>query len=138
MYMLDTNVMSELRKLRRADPNVSLWAGSVESDSLYLSAMTIFEIEIGILRVARSNAAHAAIYHEWLHQNVLPSFVGRILPMDEHVALLFARMMTPKTRPYRDALIAATAQHHGYAVVTRNVRDFSDLPVRVINPWDFA
>jgi len=137
MYVLDTNVVSELRKLRRASPSVLRWAETVQSSGLFLSAMTLFEIELGILKITRSDAKQAAIYRAWLDDNVLPTFSGKILPMDERVAVLFAHLMTPKTRPYRDAVIAATAQHYGYTVVTRNVRDFADLPVKIINPWDF-
>jgi predicted nucleic acid-binding protein len=138
MFVLDTNVISELRKSGRADPSVVGWSKSVSNAEQYLSAMAIFEVELGILKVGRTNKAQATIFRTWLEDTVIPAFSGRILPIDEQVAVLFAHIMAPKTRPYRDAMIAATAQRHGFAVVTRNVRDFIELPVRVINPWEFS
>jgi predicted nucleic acid-binding protein len=138
MYVLDTNVISELRKLKRVDRAVLRWLESVPIEAQYLSAISIFEVELGIIKAERTNNEEAIAYKTWLNRKVLPSFAGRILPLNEKIAVVFARMMAPKTRPYRDAIIAATAQHHGYAVVTRNVRDFVELPVRVINPWEFT
>lgn len=140
MYIIDTNVISELRKANagRAHQSVVLWSNSVSSSEIFLSAVAVFELEMGILKIAHRNDGQYRRLKDWFSEGVLPSFAGRILPIDENVALLFARLMTPRTRPYRDALIAATAQHHGYAVVTRNTRDFDDLPVRVINPWTFS
>jgi len=137
MYILDTNVVSELRKKRsgRADMRVIRWADNIAPAQLYLSAVTIFEIEIGIQRLVLRGDQVDRI-RVWLTEHVLAAFSDRILPIDEHVAMLFARMMVPVTRPYRDTLIAATAQHHGYAVVTRNTKDFQELPVRLINPWE--
>jgi predicted nucleic acid-binding protein len=138
MYLLDTNVISELRKSARATPSVVRWSESISSAEQYLSAMTIFEVELGILKIGRTDEAQAGRLRAWLNNQILPAFSGRILPIDENVALNFARIMTPKTRPYRDALIASTAEYHGYTIVTRNVRDFAELPVKLINPWDFA
>ena len=138
MYILDTNVISELRKKRsgRAHPAVVGWAESVIPAQLYLSAVTVFEIEIGIQQLAlRGDQANGL--RIWLTDQVLLAFANHILAIDEHVAMLFARMMVPTTRPYRDTLIAATAQHHNYTLVTRNTKDFKDLPVRVLNPWEF-
>lgn len=136
MYILDTNVVSELRKkpARRADPNVIRWSENVVPAQLYLSAVTIFEIEMGIQRLSWRGDEVGRL-RKWLTDHVLAAFSDRILPIDHHVARLFARMMVPITRPYRDTLIAATAQHHGYTVVTRNTRDFEDLPIRILNPW---
>lgn len=138
MYIFDTNVISELRKISsgRADKAVVQWALSIPSSDVFLSAITVYEIKIGILKLASRNPEESQRLHTWLSQTIVPSFPGRILPLDEQVALLLAEMMALRTHPYRDAIIAATAQHHGYAVVTRNVRDFEALPVRVINPWE--
>ena len=140
MYIVDTNVISELRKANsgRADPAVVGWANSVVPTDLFLSAVAIFELEMGILKIAGRNDDHYRRLSAWFSGHIMSTFANRILPIDENVALLFARIMTPRTRPYRDALIAATAQHHGYAVVTRNIRDFIELPMRAINPWDFT
>ena len=136
MYILDTNVVSELRKTQsgRADAGVIAWSESVAPAQLYLSAVTIFEIELGIQRLSRRGDQIDRL-RLWLTDHVLRAFDGRILPIDEHVALFFARMMVPDTRPYRDTLIAATAQHHGYTVVTRNLKDFEGLPICLLNPW---
>ncbi|MBX9458469.1 MAG: type II toxin-antitoxin system VapC family toxin [Rhizobium sp.] len=137
MYILDTNVVSELRKKqsRRADPNVIRWAESVVPAQIYLSVVTIFEIEIGIQRLSLRGDEVDRL-QRWLSDQVLIAFAERILPIDQHIAMLFATTMVPTTRPYRDTLIAATAQHHGYTVVTRNTRDFDGLPIRLLNPWE--
>lgn len=137
MYILDTNIVSELRKKQsgRADAHVIEWAESIPPAQFYLSAVTIFEIEIGIQRLAL-RGDQAGRLRTWLTDHVLQAFSGRLLAIDQHVAMLFARMMVPTTRPYRDTLIAATAQHHGYTVVTRNTKDFAGLPVRLLNPWE--
>jgi len=137
MYILDTNIVSELRKKqsRRADAGVIAWAESIPPGQLYLSAVTIFEIEIGIQRLSLRGDQTDRL-RVWLTDHVLQAFSGRLLAIDQHVAMLFARMMVPTTRPYRDTLIAATAQHHGYTVVTRNVKDFAGLPIKIVNPWE--
>jgi toxin FitB len=137
MYILDTNVVSELRKKQsgRTDTNVLKWAEKLAPAQLYLSAVTIFEIEIGIQRLAL-RGDQADRIRLWLTDHVLTAFADRILPVDQHVAMLFARMMVPVTRPYRDTLIAATAQHHGYTIATRNTNYFQGLPIRILNPWE--
>ncbi|MBL7237783.1 MAG: type II toxin-antitoxin system VapC family toxin, partial [Komagataeibacter hansenii] len=121
MFLLDTNVVSELRKIRagKADPNVALWADSMEADDLYLSAITVMELETGILRVERRDGATGTILRTWLEQHVRPAFEGRIFPVDTSVALRCARLHVPDPRSERDALIAATALVHGKTVVTR-------------------
>ena len=137
MFILDTNVVSELRKSKtgRADPNVVRWSHTVVPAQLYVSAVTVFEIEIGIQRLLLRGDEVERL-RTWLTDHVLIAFAERILPIDQHVAMLFAKMMVPTTRPYRDTLIAATAQQHGYTVVTRNIKDFDGLPIRLINPWE--
>jgi len=137
MFVLDTNVVSELRKVRfgKADPNVAVWADRVDAGSLYLSAITIQELEIGILLAERKDPAQGAIFREWMGKHVLPAFAGRILPVDSAVALRSARLHVPNPRPVRDGLIAATSLVHGMSVVTRNVADFEPMGVDVLNPW---
>lgn len=137
MYLLDTNVISELRKVRpgKADPNVARWADSVDAADLFVSAITIQELEIGILLAERKDAPKGAILRTWMNQHVLPAFAERILPVDVAVALRSAVLHVPEPRPVRDALIAATALVHGMPVVTRNVLDFEPTGVAVINPW---
>ena len=136
MYILDTNVVSELRKVRlgKADPNVARWADSVATHELYVSAITIQEIEIGVLLAERRDPQQGALLRTWLHQHVLPAFAERILPVDTAVALLSARHHVPDPKPLRDGLIAATALAHGMIVVTRNAVDFAGS-VRTFNPW---
>ncbi len=138
MFLLDTNVVSELRKIRlgRADANVARWADSVETVDLYLSSITVQELEIGVLLAERRDPAQGAVFRAWLDQHVLPAFTGRILPVDTAVALRSARLHVPNPRPVRDGLIAATALVHGMTVVTRNVADFEPCGVAWLNPWD--
>lgn len=138
MYVLDTNVVSELRKAKagKADPGVVRWAGSVPVGTLFLSAISILELETGILLLERRDAKQAGVLKEWFNKHVLPSFAGRILPVDCAVALQCARLHIPDPRAERDALIAATALVHGMSVVTRNVADFTTTGVAIINPWD--
>jgi predicted nucleic acid-binding protein len=138
MFILDTNVVSELRKVRlgKADENVAKWADSVTTPDLYLSVVTIQELEIGVLLAERRDAEKGAIFRTWLNSHVLPAFEGRILPVDLAVALQSAKLHVPDPHPVRDGLIAATALVHGMAVVTRNVDDFKRTGVPILNPWD--
>jgi predicted nucleic acid-binding protein len=139
MYILDTNVVSELRKSRtgKADVNVVAWARSVPAASLFLSSITILELEKGILLLDRRDPSQSLILREWLDNHVLPTFSARILSIDTAVAKCCARLHVPDPSPDRDALIGATALVHGMYVVTRNVSDFESMGVNVINPWDF-
>lgn len=138
MLLLDTNVVSELRKVRagRADKNVALWAESVATNDLYLSAITIQELEIGVLLSERRDPSQGALFRNWLSLHVLPAFAGRIVPVDTAVATRSAALHVPDPRPFRDSLIAATALVHAMTLVTRNVADFQASGVALINPWD--
>lgn len=137
MFLLDTNVVSELRKVRlgRADQHVARWADSVEATDLYLSVITIQELEIGVLLVERRDPAQGTTLRTWLNGHVLPAFDSRILDVDTAIAQRSARLNVPEPRPVRDGLIAATALVHGMTVVTRNVADFLPTGVAVFNPW---
>ena len=137
MFLLDTNVISELRKAGdgKADTNVVAWLSSVDAASFYLSAVTIMEIELGILRVERRDPAQGARLRAWMDQHILPEFADRTLPVDTAVALRCAPLHVPDPRPERDAFIAATALVHGMTVVTRNVADFAPTGVPLLNPW---
>ncbi|MCB5362259.1 type II toxin-antitoxin system VapC family toxin [Pusillimonas sp. CC-YST705] len=138
MYVLDTNVLSELRKVRfgKADANVAAWTESVDAADLFVSAITIMELELGVLSIERKDAAQGAMLRLWLEHHVLPEFSGRTLPIDTAVAQRCARLHVPDKRGERDALIAATALVHGMAVVTRNVADFKPTGVAIVNPWE--
>ena len=137
MFILDTNLVSELRKVRlgKADERVATWADSVDATKLYLSVITIQELEIGVLLAERRDPAQGAMFRTWLNSHVLPAFAGRILPIDTAVAQRSARLHVPNPRPIRDALIAATALVHGMTVATRNVADFESTGVQTLNPW---
>lgn len=138
MYVLDTNVVSELRKVRagKADSKVSAWAQSVDAADLFVSAITIMELELGVLAMERKDATQGALLRTWLERYVLPEFSARTLPVDTAVAQRSARLHVPDRRNERDALIAATALVHGMTVVTRNVTDFQPTEVAILNPWE--
>ena len=138
MYLLNTNVLSEIRKISqgKAHPAVAAWAERVDFDRCYLSVITLLEIEQGILRVRhRGDEAQFARLENWLEGMVLPTFDTRILPVDRHTARVCARLHIPDCRPYNDALIAACAIRHDLTLVTRNTRDFQDLRVPLLNPF---
>jgi toxin FitB len=140
MFVLDTNVVSELRKVRLglADINVTAWTTSVDAADLFVSAITIMELELGVLSIERKDATQGAMLRSWLEQHVLPEFFGRTLPVDTAVAQRCARLHVPDKRGERDALIAATALVHSMTVVTRNVADFEPMGVPFVNPWEVA
>lgn len=138
MFVLDTHVVSELRKARTglADARVTAWATAVAPARLFLSAISLLELETGVLRVERRDRTQGEVLRAWLDRQVLPAFAGRILPVDAAVALCCARLHVPDPRAERDALIAATALTHGMTVVTRNTADFLPLGVALLNPWE--
>lgn len=137
-FLLDTNVVSELRKVRsgRVDLNVAGWADSVPGDSLFLSVITIQEIEIGVLRIERRDQKQGSMLRMWFENHILPAFSGRILDVNVAVARRSAALHVPDVRPIHDTLIAATAFVHGMTLVTRNISDFSTAGVPLVNPWD--
>jgi predicted nucleic acid-binding protein len=137
MYLLDTNLVSELRKIRsgKADRNVAIWADSVDANELYISAITVQELEIGVLLVERRDPTQGALLRTWLDGHVLPAFANRVLSVDLVVALRSAQLHVPDPRPARDCLIAATALVHGMTVVSRNTADFASTGVATLNPW---
>ncbi len=135
MYLLDTNVVSELRKAKKADRSVRVWAQALPTASLYLSAISILELEIGILLIERRDRKQGAVLRAWMDRHVLPAFDGRILAIDTAVARRCAALHVPNPRSDRDALIAATALVHGMKVVTRNVGHFQPTGVATVNPW---
>ncbi|MBL8342651.1 MAG: type II toxin-antitoxin system VapC family toxin [Rubrivivax sp.] len=136
--LLDTNVVSELRRAKsgKADPAVIAWASAVPAGSLYISVITLLELEMGVLRIERRDGKQGTVMRQWLDGQVLPAFSGRVLPVDSAVALQCARLHVPDRLSERDAMIAATAMVHGMAVVTRNVADFQPSGVQLLNPWD--
>ncbi|SDQ13854.1 hypothetical protein SAMN04515695_0125 [Pseudovibrio sp. Tun.PSC04-5.I4] len=137
MLLLDTNVVSELRKVEagKADANLVAWCKTVAADDLYISAITVMELEMGILRLERKDTVQGEILRSWFGQKVLPEFCDRVLPIDVRVAQCCAQLHVPDPKSERDALIAATALVHGMQLVTRNVLDFAQTGVMLVNPW---
>jgi toxin FitB len=137
MYLLDTNVVSELRKAKsgKANPKVSAWAKDISPSTLFISAITILELEVGILLLERRDKSQGVLLRSWLEGYVLRAFEGRILPVDTTVARRSAAMHIPTPCSDRDALIAATALVHRMTVVTRNVSDFEITGAPILNPW---
>ena len=140
MFLLDTNVISELRKLGdgKANRRVAEWVSGSDASSFYISALTLMELEIGILRVERRDAEQGKRLRIWMEGHVLPEFEERTLPVDAAVALKCARLHVPDPHSERDALIAATAMVHGMTVVTGNVIHFETTGADVIDPWTEA
>ena len=137
MYLLDTHVISELRKVvdGRGDPHVAAWQSGVDPTTCFISAITLMELEIGVLRMERRDTRQGSLLRAWLEDCVLPEFAGHVLPVDEAVARHCARLHVPDPRPDYDALIAATAQAHGLTLVTRNTVNFASMDVRLLDPW---
>lgn len=138
MFVLDTNVVSELRKVRsgKANAGVASWAEQVPSAVLFISVITIHELEHGVMLTERSDPAQGAILRAWLEHSVTAAFKGRVLAVDERVARRAAALHVPDPAPFRDALIGATALVHGMTVVTRDLKDFQRFDhLDVINPW---
>ena len=138
MYVLDTNVVSELRKVRsgKADAGVAEWAAQTPSSEMFVSAITIHELEHGVLLLERSDPDQGAVLRTWLDRSVAAAFDGRVLVVDEQVARRAASLHVPDPAPFRDALIGGTALTHGMTVVTRDRKDFERFHgLDVLNPW---
>jgi predicted nucleic acid-binding protein len=136
-YLLDTNVLSELRKpTGRASTNVRLWAGRQRTSDLLISVITVMEIEIGVARMERRDSVQGDVLRKWLERDLLAAFATRILPVDLAVVRRASAMHVPDPRPERDVLIAATALNLNLVVVTRDIADFKPLGVELLNPWD--
>jgi len=136
-YLLDTNVISELRKAGsdKIDLNVKRWAKQTTGSALFLSVISILELEMGVLLIERKDRIQGEVLRSWLQNHVLPAFRDRVLNIDHTIALRCAALHVPDRRSDRDALIAATALVHGMYVVTRNLDDFANTGVKIINPW---
>ena len=137
MYLLDTNIISELRKAKsgKANTNVVRWASEVSAPSLYISVITILELETGVLLRERKDPTQGAILRSWLNTHVLPVFSERTIAMDTAIAQCCAKLHVSDPCSERDAIIAATALVHGMTVVTRNTNDFVSTDVDLLNPW---
>ena len=138
MYLLDTNVVSEFRKSAdgRINKRVKRWTEETPPDFMYISAISVLELEIGVLQIERRDKKQGLILRKWLNKNVLPAFLNRVLPVDLAVAQRCAGLHVPNPKSERDAMIAATAIEHRMTIVTRNVSDFSQSGVLIFDPWD--
>lgn len=136
-YLLDTNVISELRKdnQNKADKNVIAWVRSVKKSDLYISVITIHETELGALRAERKDPKQGEILRNWVNCQISSAFAGRIMPVNTKIAKCSAALNVPNLRSFMDSLIAATALVHKMILVTRNVVDFNGTGVQLINPW---
>lgn len=137
MYLLDTNVVSELRKktANQQSENVRTWASSVPAHTMYLSVITILELELGILQIENKDSRQGKMLRNWLEQKAIPSFENRIISIDTKIARRCAQLNYPDPKSERDALFAATALVHGLTVITRNGSDFNSDEISLINPW---
>jgi hypothetical protein len=136
MFLLDTNVVSELRKEARISNEVRAWIEGCSPATLFLSAISILEVEIDAQRIARHDRRQGDRLFRWIEGPLMTSFAGRILPVDTAVARRTASLHVPDPRPERDALIAGTALTHGLTLATRNIRDFARMGVAVVNPFE--
>lgn len=134
MFLLDTNVLSELRRPEKANHGVREWASNPSSESLFVSAISVLELEIGVLRIIRRDKEQGNMLRFWLDR-MLAEFADRTVPVDMKIALKCAQLHVPDPRPDRDAYIAATALVHDLTIITRNVRDFEGMGAKLLNPW---
>jgi predicted nucleic acid-binding protein len=138
MFILDTNVISELRKAGsgKADHNAVSWLSQQNAKNSYVSAITLMEIEFGILRIVQRDTSQGKLLRQWMDYHILPEFSERTIAVDSTIALRSAALHVPDPRPERDAFIAAFALVHRMVIVTRNVANFLPMGVTVIDPWN--
>lgn len=138
MYLLDTNIVSELRRVNagKADPRVAAWQSRTDLDACFISVLSLMEIEVGVLRMERRDCRQGRVLRRWLEETVRPFFSERTFAVDAAIARRTAALHVPDPRPPLDAFIAATALVHDLILVTRNTRDFSGTGVLLLNPWE--
>jgi predicted nucleic acid-binding protein len=134
-FLIDTNLVSELRKKDRCDPHVSAWQVDASREEFFISVISMMEIRHGILMAKRTNAAFAASLEEWYEVQVKSTFDGYVLPIDLAVSERCSTLLSERSRSLADALIAATAYVNDLTLATRNVSDFADTGVKLVNPW---
>ncbi|MGA0333732.1 MAG: type II toxin-antitoxin system VapC family toxin [Kiritimatiellia bacterium] len=134
-YLLDTNVISEVRKGSKCDAKVADWVVSVPMMQMYLSVISMMEISSGIFKVLRSQPEFGLKLNDWYENELKSGFAGRVLMVDLGIAEIGARLNHQRSLPYRDGLLAATASRHGFTLVTRNIKDFAQMDLELLNPW---
>lgn len=140
MYLLDTNIISEGRKLgtSRVDPHAALWFAQIDVETTFVSAMTIFELERGVQQIERRDRAQGLVLRRWLDDQIMTTYERRTLPLSREVALICAGLHIPDPKSERDAWIAATAIEARLILVSRNVSDFDAMGIELLNPFDRA
>lgn len=136
MFLLDTNVLSALRRPEKADPLLLKFAEESTGADAFVSAVSIMEIEYGALLLARRDRRQSEMLMEWLERTLLPRYSDQILDVTLTIARRCASLHVPDPQPYRDAFIAATALVHDLTLVTRNTKDFKATGVKLLNPWE--
>lgn len=134
-FLVDTNIVSEMRKGRDGNSGVVAWSGSIDMSDLAISVLCLKELEYGVLSLADRDPPRSLVLRAYLDHFVIPQYRGRVLPVDEVIAIRAAALDVPKRRPFADGLIAATALVHDLTVVTRNTVDFLPTGVRLLNPF---
>lgn len=137
MYLLDTNVISELRKVGdgKANDAVVAWVSGIDAGEMFISALTLMELETGILRIERRDFEQGTRLRVWFETQVCPEFEDRTLSIDAAIVRRCAQLHVPDPKSERDALIAATALENGLTIVTRNIEDFASTGALLVNPW---
>lgn len=138
MYLLDTNVISEIRRLKhgKCHPSVAQWVSKTSEALMRTSVIVMMELERGVLALERKNPEQGKVLRTWLENQVKPSFLGKVLPIDEKTAEICAKLHIPAHAPENDAWIASSALQHKLILVTRNVADFKQMGVKLFNPFD--
>lgn len=138
MYLLDTNIISEIRKLakNKCDKNVADWVRSTSKDLMFTNAVVMMELERGVMSIERKDTTQGKLLRHWFEMDVKPAFHGKILKIDEQTAQICAKLHIPDHAPENDAWIAASAIQHNLVLVTRNTADFARTGVKLFNPFE--
>ena len=134
-FLLDSNVLSEIRKGKKAHPHVQNWFENRKQDELATSVICLMELKVGIHRALKQDATFGLLLQEWYEKKIRPAFSNSALPFDLDCAETCAHLQSKRTLPFRDGMIAATALEKGLSLVTRNLSDFEGLGIKLVDPW---